>query len=62
MTVALDHVILPTNDQVASAALLSRMLGLPDGMPVGHFICIPNSPTPSTTATAAGLARIGRRI
>jgi catechol 2,3-dioxygenase-like lactoylglutathione lyase family enzyme len=41
MTVTLDHVILPTNDQHASAAFLSRMLGLPDGVPVGHFICIP---------------------
>ena len=40
MTVALDHVILPTNDQAASAALLSRMLGLPPGVAVGHFICI----------------------
>ena len=40
MTVALDHVILPTNDQAASAALLSRMLGLPPGVVVGHFICI----------------------
>lgn len=41
MTITLDHVILPTNDQGASAALLSRMLGLPDGVPVGHFLCIP---------------------
>ena len=40
MTVALDHVILPTNDQAASAELLSRMLGLPPGVAVGHFICI----------------------
>jgi catechol 2,3-dioxygenase-like lactoylglutathione lyase family enzyme len=40
MTVALDHVILPTNDQTASAALLSKVLGLPDGVPVGHFVCI----------------------
>jgi len=40
MTVALDHVILPTNDQAASAELLSRMLGLPPGVVVGHFICI----------------------
>ena len=40
MSVALDHVILPTNDQAASAAFLSRMLGLPDGVRVGHFICI----------------------
>ena len=40
MSVALDHVILPTNDQDASAASLSKMLDLPDGVRVGHFICI----------------------
>jgi hypothetical protein len=40
VTVALDHVILPTNDQAATAAL-SKMLGLTRGVPVGHFICIP---------------------
>jgi catechol 2,3-dioxygenase-like lactoylglutathione lyase family enzyme len=40
VTVTLDHVILPTSDQRASAELLSKMLGLPDGVAVGHFICI----------------------
>jgi catechol 2,3-dioxygenase-like lactoylglutathione lyase family enzyme len=40
MTVALDHVILPTNDQAASAAFLTRLLALPDGVRVGHFIAI----------------------
>jgi hypothetical protein len=38
MSVALDHVILSTNDQ---RAFVSKMLVLPDGVPVGHFICIP---------------------
>ena len=41
MSVALDHVILPTTDQAASAAFVAKMLGLPEGVPVGHFICIP---------------------
>jgi catechol 2,3-dioxygenase-like lactoylglutathione lyase family enzyme len=41
MTVTLDHVILPTTDQAAAAAFLSKMLGLPPGVPVGHFVCIP---------------------
>lgn len=40
MSVALDHVILPTNDQAASAAFLSKMLDIPPGVRVGHFICI----------------------
>jgi catechol 2,3-dioxygenase-like lactoylglutathione lyase family enzyme len=47
MTITLDHVILPTNDQAASVAFLSRMLGVPAGVPVGHFVCVSHSVTAS---------------
>jgi catechol 2,3-dioxygenase-like lactoylglutathione lyase family enzyme len=54
MTVALDHVILPTTDQAASAAFVAKMLGLPQGMPVGHFICIPLSNGVTVDVMASG--------
>jgi len=40
MTVALDHVILPTSDQAATAAFVAKMLGVPEGKQLGHFIAL----------------------
>lgn len=40
MAVALNHTIVASRDKVASARFLTRILGLPEPAPAGHFMAV----------------------
>lgn len=40
MAVELNHTIVPSRDKSAAARFLAEILGLPDPVSFGHFVCV----------------------